>query len=229
MACLISNLYSCKKEIKKAVTINNDSNIVKKDNDAVKGVENIENNKIVYSEIKAPKKVSNYTDGPMQSFDLSFTNQIFKIRYIEDRAYIQYKIDGKIIQDWQFLNINFYYDSSYEIAEKDSHLLYHEADSSGILLFPSFTEEYATYFVYEFSHHKLQYVKDIILNTTLPAEVWSNIHTFKASREKNAIQISLTDNKGKEYMFEDREALPENESPENTNLSKDLVLLNNKK
>ncbi|MFP3594824.1 hypothetical protein, partial [Chryseobacterium sp. SIMBA_038] len=90
----------------------------------------------------------------------------------------------------------------------------------GILLFPGFTEEYAVYFVYEFNNNKLQYIKEVILNRNTSAEVWSNVHTLKAVREKNTIQITLTDHKGKEYLFEDREELPEIDSPENTNLSK---------
>ncbi|MFP3832877.1 hypothetical protein [Chryseobacterium sp. SIMBA_028] len=229
MASLVSIIYSCKKETKKTVILKNDSYRAKKDSNAVKNDQNIENHQIVYNEIKVPKKRSNYDDGAIQSFDMSFTSQIFKIRYIEDRAYIQYEIDGKVIQGWQFLNINFYYDSSYEIAEKDSHLLYNESDSSGILLFPGFTEEYAVYFVYEFNNNKLQYIKEVILNRNTSAEVWSNVHTLKAVREKNTIQITLTDHKGKEYLFEDREELPEIDSPENTNLSKDLILLNSKK
>ncbi|HCM34545.1 MAG TPA: hypothetical protein DF603_10385 [Chryseobacterium sp.] len=229
IASLASVIYSCKKEIKKTVILKNDSHGVKKDSNAAKNDQNVENHQVVYNEIKALKKASNYADGPIQSFDMSFTNQIFKVRYIEDRAYIRYEIDGKVIQDWQFLNINFYYDSSCEIAQKDSHMLYNESNSSGILLFPSFTEEYAAYFVYEFNNNKLQYVKEVILNMSMSAEVWSNVHIFKAVREKNTMQISLSDNKGKEYLFQDREEVRENESPENRNLSKDLILLNSKK
>ncbi|AZA77470.1 hypothetical protein EG347_08070 [Chryseobacterium sp. G0186] len=230
MACLINVLYGCKKETSKTEAIKKiDNNAIKKDSNAVKTGLSIESGKMVYNEIKGLKKVSNYADGPMQSLNLNFKNLAFKIRYIEDRAYIQYAVDGRIIQDWQFCNANFYYDSSYEIMEKDSHLLYNGVDFSGFLLFPSFTEEYSTYFVYEFTDNKLQYVKDVILNMTPPAETWSNVHTFKAIREKNAIQISLTDNKGKEYRFEDRERFSENESSGDHNLSNDLILLNSKK
>lgn len=227
MACLINVLYGCKKETPKTETIKTvDSNAVKKDSNAVKTGLSIESGKMVYNEIKGLKKVSNYADGPIQSLDLNFKNLAFKMRYIEDRAYIQYAVGDRIIQDWQFCNANFYYDSSYEIMEKDAHLLYNDADSSGFLLFPSFTEEYAAYFVYEFTNNKLQYVKDVILNMNMPAETWSNVYTLKAVREKNVIQISLTDHKGKEYRFEDREEVPENESSGNRNLSNDLILLN---
>ncbi|MEG0927043.1 MAG: hypothetical protein RSF72_10370 [Chryseobacterium sp.] len=228
-AALVSILYSCKNEAKKAIAPKNDSQVIKRGLRAAKNDQNVENHQIVYEEIKSLKKVSNYTDGAMQSFDLSFINQIFKIRYIEDRAYIQYKRNGRVIQDWQFLHTNFYYDSSYEIAEKESYLLYNASDSSGILLFPGFTEEYAAYFLYKFNNSKLQYVKEIILNRSTPAELWTNVHTFKAVQKRNTMQVSLTDHKGKEYLFEDREELAESISPENTNLSKDLILLDSNK
>ncbi|WP_347220121.1 hypothetical protein [Chryseobacterium sp.] len=228
---LLSVVYSCKKESKTNKVIHNadsiavDTSAVVVDSSAFKRIMEEENASIIYDETKKVRKISNYAEGSVQSFDFSFKDYNFKIRYIEDRAYIQYRIGNSIITDWQFCNANFYYDSSWETVEEDCHLLYNAANSSGVLLFPSFTEEYATYFVYEFNHHKLHYVKDVILNMNVSGDFWTDRKEFKAIRRNNKLQISLLDKDGKEYVFEDREELPENKGPENTNLSKDLILL----
>ncbi|SDJ21220.1 hypothetical protein [Chryseobacterium jejuense] len=226
---LISIFYSCKKESKPNKVSPNvaavDSSTVVADSSAFKRLMTEDNGLMLYSEIKKIKKVSNYAEGPMQSFDFSFKDYTFKIRYIEDRAYIQYKNADKMIQGWKFCNVNFYYDSSWEIAEKDSHFLYNAATSSGILLFPGFTEEYATYFVYEFNNNAIKYVKVVSLNTTLSADLWTNSHEFRAVRKNNELKISLLDKDGKEYFFEDGGEDQENE-PKNPNISKDLILLN---
>ncbi|MCS4301379.1 hypothetical protein [Chryseobacterium sp. BIGb0232] len=227
---LVTVIYSCKKEsetndaIQKGSSITVDTRAVVVDSSAFKRLMEEENRSIIYNEIKKVKKVSNYAEGPMQSFDFSFKDYSFKIRYIEDRAYIQYRIDHKIIADWKFCNVNFYYDSSWETVEEDCHLLYNGTDLSGVLLFPGFTEEYATYFVYEFNNNTLQFVNVVTLNRTLSADVWTNPHEFRAVRKKNKLQISLLDKDGKEYVFENGEGDPEKE-PENQNISKDLIVL----
>lgn len=229
---LMITAYSCKKEPKLNKAAHNNSNAdaidtstVAVDSSALKRVMAGEDGSIVYTEIKKVKKVSNYAEGPMQSFDFSFKDYTFKMKYIEDRAYIQYIKANKIIQGWQFCNANFYYDSSWETVEEGSHLLYHAADSSGVLLFPGFTEEYATYFVYEFNDNKLKYVNVVSLNTTLSADLWTSPHEFRAVRKKNKLQISLLDKDGKEYVFEGGEGDTENEAG-NPNISKDLMMLN---
>lgn len=228
---LMNVVYSCKKESKQnkiipdTTNIAADINAVVVDSSAFKSGMMQSNTPILYNEMKKVKKASNYAEGPMQSFDFSFRDYTFKIRYIEDRAYIQYAMANKIIHGWQFCNANFYYDSSWETVEEDSHLLYNAADSSGILLFPGFTEEYATYFVYEFNNNTLQYVNVVTLNTTLSAELWTNPHEFQAVRKNNKLHISLLDRAGKEYVFEAGEEDPENE-PKNPNIQKDFKLLN---
>ncbi len=227
-ACAVNTVYSCKKEPKENAVIRNDTHIAATDSSTVKGLTAEQKTQIVYHEIKNVKKVSNYPEGPMQSFDFSFNDYVFKIRYIDERSYIQYKIADRIIRDWQFCNVNFYYDSSWETVEQDSHVLYNDSDSSGVLLFPGFTEEYATYFVYEFNNHQLRYIKSITLNRDLSAELWENPHEFRAVRKNSQLQISLLDKDGRKYIFEGTEEAPGNE-PGNSNLSKDLIMLNNQK
>lgn len=226
---MIVTVCSCKKEQKVDTSDKKNRNIIRKDTVSTKPVTTIKKEETtVYTEIRDVKKIRNYGEGPVQSLDVRFKDREFRIRYIQERAYIQYAVNGRIIQDWQFCNTNFYYDSSYEIAEEGSYLLYNEMISSGILLFPSFTEEYAAFFVYEFDNGKLQYIKDVILEQGLSADVWSNTYTFRAVRKKDKIQISLIDKKGKEYMFQDREEYPEEEEYKKANLSADLKLLNEK-
>lgn len=227
MVFFANMIYSCKKEPKDVKDARKNTSSIKKDSSAVKTVENAKNNEMVYEEVKSLKKIGSYADGPMQSLDLLFTDHTFKIRYIEDRAYIQYVKDGKTIQDWQFCNVNFYYDSSYKIAEEEAYLLYNDETSSGMLLFIGFTEEYPTYFAYEFNDNECKYKKEITLENTLSLDVWSNKHTFKAIRDKNGTQIILTDYKGREYMFSN--GTSGYGSLENTSLSKDMLLLKNEK
>lgn len=193
----------------------------KQPDDYPKNVTHTEAGHSIFRESKNFQVTKNYTTEPIKSFDIKFQNYIFRIRYIEDRAYIQYVFDDKIIQDWQLLKINFFYDSSYEIAEKDIHILYNPNKSAGIILLPSFTEEYSSYFIYKFDSKKIQYLKDISANANLPES--SNINIFEGIESGKKINISYLNEKGERYKFIDREEIPINKNIKNIN---DLHLLN---
>lgn len=107
----------------------------------------------VYKEVSALHKESDYNlENKVQKLDIKLNSLKFKIRYISDRAYLS--IENFV--SWQPVHINFYYDMSFEHAEKDIHVLLKNNDtSSGLLMFPAFTEQYATYFLYKFEKNNL--------------------------------------------------------------------------
>lgn len=114
-------------------------------------------NNVIYKEVSGLKKSSDYgTMNIVQKLDLNYKTLSLKIRYIADRAYIAM---GNTNLDWQPLKINFYYDMSFVNAEKDIHLLLNDNDvTKGYILFPAFTEEYASYFAYYFEKNTLRYL-----------------------------------------------------------------------
>jgi len=114
-------------------------------------------NEVIYTEVPGLQKRSDYkTASQVQKLDLSYQALVLKIRYISDRAYIAMGDAGK---DWQPLKMNFYYDLSFADAEKDIHLLLKDNDiTKGYVLFPGFTEEFASYFVYYFEQNAIRYL-----------------------------------------------------------------------
>lgn len=114
----------------------------------------------IYSEVADIKKRADYKSADkIQKLDLSYAALNLKIRYISDRAYIAMGNENNARTDWQPLKINFYYDMSFEDAEKDIHLLLKGNNvADGYLLFPAFTEQYASYYVYYFKENSLNYL-----------------------------------------------------------------------
>ncbi|WP_147404155.1 hypothetical protein [Aquimarina sp. AD1] len=81
------------------------------------------------------------------------------IKYLDERAYIQVQNQSKKDAKWHLVNINFFYDNSYESAEKDIHLLINRNyKDRGYVLFPSFTEQFATYAAYKFEKASIIYL-----------------------------------------------------------------------
>lgn len=161
----------------------------------------VEANQTIFKEVKNLQINNNYSADSVKSLDVNFQDYHFKIKYIEDRAYIQYSFGSKMIQDWQPFNINFYYDSSYEFAEKDIHLLYNSTISEGVLLIPSFTEEFPSYFLYKFDSNKLQYLRDIELNTGIQLD--ENGH-YQAVQQNEKINVSYIIKNRTEFKLVDR-------------------------
>ncbi|UFH30400.1 hypothetical protein LNP04_10445 [Chryseobacterium sp. C-71] len=165
----------------------------------------VEANQSIFKEVKNLQINNNYSADTVKSMDVNFQDYNFKIRYIEDRAYVQYSFGSKIIQDWQPFKINFYYDSSYEFAEKDIHLLYNYTISEGVLLIPSFTEEFPSYFLYKFDSNKIQYLKDIELNAS--SQLYKNGH-YQAVQRNEKIIVNYIIKNQTEYKFVDRNDKP---------------------
>ena len=113
----------------------------------------------IYKEVSDLKKSSDYsTASKVQKLDLEYKTLSLKIRYISDRAYIAIG-NANTASDWQPLKINFYYDMAFADAEQDIHLLLKDNDATkGYVLFPAFTEEYASYFAYYFEKNTLRYL-----------------------------------------------------------------------
>lgn len=114
----------------------------------------------IFNEVNGFKINSNYSSKlPIQKLDLKLDSLTIKINYIEDRAYLSIDKDNSILIDWKPIKINFNYDMSFESAEKDIHLLLKSNNNSeGYLLFPSFSNESVTYFLYYFNTKTLKYL-----------------------------------------------------------------------
>ncbi|WP_312077194.1 hypothetical protein [Chryseobacterium sp.] len=103
------------------------------------------------------KTLADYDDD-VKKLNLKYQDLSINIRCISDRAYLEIKKNNQAVFDWKPVLLNFYYDTSFEDAEKDIHLLLNNKDtSSGYIIFPGFTEQYSTYFVYFFSKNTLLY------------------------------------------------------------------------
>jgi len=143
-------LFSCKKE---------DS--LKSTNEKV-GTENTKNNteKSLYTEVLSLNKQSDYdTYKQVQKLDISHNSLNIKIRYISERAYISIDNNKKEFLAWKPIQLNFFYDMSFEHAEKDIHILLKNNDTSeGYLLLPAFTEQFSTYFIYHFKKDTLNFI-----------------------------------------------------------------------
>lgn len=115
---------------------------------------------LVYHEVPDLTRVSDYsTDNKIQTLDIAYRDLSLKLRYISDRAYLSVENGRDTRVDWKPVKINFFYDISFDGAEKDIHLLLKKNDTKqGYLLFPAFTEEYASYFVYAFKGNALDYL-----------------------------------------------------------------------
>lgn len=114
----------------------------------------------IYNEVPDIKKSADYKPADkVQKLDLAYRELTLKIRYISDRAYIALGNGNNTGEDWLPLKINFYYDMALADAENDIHLLLKGNNTDdGYLLFPAFTEQYPSYFVYYFNANTLNYL-----------------------------------------------------------------------
>lgn len=126
----------------------------------VSSIKTTSNNSFTYKEVLDITKNSDYSiKHNVQKLDLGYHTLSLKIRYIEDRAYVSIENDNIKFIDWKPIKINFFYDMDFADAEKDIHLLLNDDDTSnGYVLFPAFTEQYSTYFVYYFKKNDLSYL-----------------------------------------------------------------------
>ncbi|AZB01954.1 hypothetical protein EG359_21220 [Chryseobacterium joostei] len=121
---------------------------------------NFKKENIIFSEISFNKK-SDYQSTNLKNLVLTFKNISYTLKFVEDRTYLQYKLDNKIVTDWQQISYNFNYDSSYEDAEKNIRILYNSGINKGFLLLPGYTEEYPVFNVYSFDKNRITYLENI--------------------------------------------------------------------
>lgn len=122
--------------------------------------ESLKKENIIFSEITFDKK-SDYQNTNLKSLVLTFKNITYTLKFVEDRTYLQYKLDDKIISDWHQISYNFNYDSSYEDAEENIKILYNSSINKGFLLLPGYTEEYPVFNVYMFDKDRIVYLENI--------------------------------------------------------------------
>lgn len=78
---------------------------------------------------------------------------------IDEHAYLNVGgINEKGISSWHIVNFNFSYDTSLDDALKSIHLLTKKNQSNGYLMFPSASEQYATYYLYKYSQNLIEYI-----------------------------------------------------------------------
>ncbi|OCA68188.1 hypothetical protein BBI01_20410 [Chryseobacterium artocarpi] len=114
----------------------------------------------LYTEVLNMSKQTDYDlNKPFQKLDLNHNSLTVKIRYLSERAYISIENNKKEFVSWKPVHINFFYDTSLELAEKDIHILLKQNDpSEGYLLLPSFTEQFSTYSLYHFRKDTLNFI-----------------------------------------------------------------------
>lgn len=121
---------------------------------------NLKKENIIFSETPFNKK-SDYQSTDLKNLVLTLKNISYTLKFVEDRTYLQYKIDNKIVTDWHQISYNFNYDSSYEDAEKNIRILYNSSINKGFLLLPGYTEEYPVFNVYSFDKDEIKYLENI--------------------------------------------------------------------
>lgn len=143
-------LCSCKKA--------NSLNPVRKKVSTVNSTNNLKEN--LYVEVLNSNKKSDYsTDKQVQKLDLIYNSLKIKFRFISERAYISIDNNKEELIDWKPIYMNFFYDMSLELAEKDVHILLKNNNTSeGYLLLPAFTEQFSTYFLYHFKKDRLNFI-----------------------------------------------------------------------
>lgn len=172
----------------------------------------------VYKEVSALHKESDYNlENKVQKLDIKLNSLKFKIRYISDRAYLS--IENFV--SWQPVHINFYYDMSFEHAEKDIHVLLKNNDtSSGLLMFPAFTEQYATYFLYQFKKDTLSFLGIYEVPEFIKG-------SFSFNEKSNELTIDSKNKIIKLNKIQDDEESKLNSIQEDINLLNEKVIKNN--
>lgn len=122
-----------------------------------------------YNEIKFNVK-SNYKEDSKNFLEIYFNDFLFRIEFIDERAYLKTIWKNKTVKDFQSVIYNFTYDSDYLNAEKRIKILFNEYD--GYLFLPSYTEEFESYNVYKFNKENLAFYEAVSLEN-LQCKDWS--------------------------------------------------------
>ncbi|AZA92340.1 Uncharacterised protein [Chryseobacterium nakagawai] len=201
-------LFSCKKA-NSLNTANEKASIVNTTNSTKENL---------YTEILNSSKQTDYDlNKKVQKLDLNHNSLTVKIRYISERAYISIENNKKEFVSWKPVHINFFYDTSFDLAEKDIHILLKENDTSeGYLLLPSFTEQFSTYSLYQFRKDALNFI-----GTYEVSEFVKGTFSFDENSKNVYIEAS-TSKKLKLNKIE------QNQDEKFNNIEEDIKLLNGK-
>lgn len=129
---------------------------------------------------------------------ISMEKHQFVLRFIEDRAYLQYFFNTQIKKDWIPIVYNFTYNSSYEDAQTDIHIL--KNNNEGFLILPSYTEEFLTYSVYRFNENGIKYFNTIKLDFN---EKIDKFQIFAKENTETIFYLKTHNNKITNLIFED--------------------------
>lgn len=113
-----------------------------------------------YKEVRFTSK-SDYTKDSENYLEISFNGFLFKIKFVDERAYLKTDYKNKTIKDFQQVIYNFTYDSDYDSAQKNIRILYNGKD--GYLFLPGYTEEFPNFTVYRFSQNSFSYDRALML------------------------------------------------------------------
>ncbi|WP_241330972.1 hypothetical protein [Chryseobacterium arthrosphaerae] len=201
-------LFSCKKA-KSLNTANEKASVVSVTNNTKENL---------YTEVLNINKEADYNlNKQVQKLDLNYNLLIVKIRYISERAYISIENNKKEFVSWKPVHINFFYDTSPELAEKDIHILLKENDSSeGYLLFPSFTEQFSTYSLYHFKKDSFNFI-----GTYEVSEFVKGTFSF----DENSKDVYIHSSPSKKLKLNHIE---QNQDEKFDNMNEDIKLLNGK-
>ncbi|MFY1047690.1 hypothetical protein [Chryseobacterium sp. GP-SGM7] len=115
-----------------------------------------------YKEIHFNVK-SDYKDNSKKNLEIFFADFLFKIQFVDDRAYLKASFKNKMIRDFQQVVYNFTYDSDYVNAEKRVKIIYNGKD--GYLFLPGYSEEFQNFTVYKFNSQDFKFNQALSLNT----------------------------------------------------------------
>ena len=113
-----------------------------------------------YKEIKFGVK-ADYNLDSKNYLEIAFSDFVFKIQFVDDRAYLKADYKNKNIKDFQQVIYNFTYDSDYYLAQKNIRIVYNGKD--GYLFLPGYTEEYSNFTVYRFSQNSFGFDRALVL------------------------------------------------------------------
>ena len=172
----------------------------------------------LFTEVLNINKQTDYNlNKPFQKLDLNHNSLTVKIRYLSERAYISIENNKKEFVSWKPVHINFFYDTSLELAEKDIHILLKENDSSeGYLLLPSFTEQFSTYSLYHFRKDTLN-----LIGIYEVSEFVKGTFSF----DENSKKIYIHSSPSKKLKLN---KIEQNQDEKFDNINEDIKLLNGK-
>lgn len=173
-----------------------------------------------YKEIKFGVK-ADYNLGSKNYLEISFGDFVFKIQFVDDRAYLKADYKNKNIKDFQQVIYNFTYDSDYDFAQKNIRILYNGKD--GYLFLPGYTEEYPNFTVYSFSQNSFGFDRALVLKD----------HNCKdgeiLAESKNADRFFIENkSSGKRCSFIDEEPYPVSKTHQAADLLKLKSTVGNK-